>query len=154
MRLLKQAAGFAALILSLSLLVMATVATPAIALEATPAPSFVQELTQALVPAFGLVVTALVGWAVAMLKAKTGIDIEARHREALQSALTNGALLAMRKAGWLPGQPVGQEVLGIGRAYVESSVPDALKRFGIDPGSANGKATLDRLLLPHLPLGK
>ena len=138
MRLLKQAAMFAALMFGL--------------VTVTSELTMIQQVVTALVPDFGLFITALVGWGVAMLKAKTGIDIEARHREALQSALMNGVLYALQKAGWVPGNVISQAILSTARGYVESSVPEALQTFGIDPATAAGKAALDRLLTPKLPV--
>lgn len=119
-------------------------------------PTFVQQMLTALVPVFALVITTLVGIGLALLKQKTGIDIEAKHRDALQSALLNGLLFALQKAGWVAGQPVSSSILPdllpAARSYVESSVPDALAKFGIDAATSAGRATLDRLLTPKLPV--
>lgn len=150
MRLFIQAALAAVLftvLIPLAAFAQAVGADPTIITE----PTFVQQIVLALVPVIGLVITTLIGIGLALLKQKTGIDIEARHREALQSALLNGILYAMQKAKWVPGQPV-DNLLGLARGYVELSVPDALAKFGIDNGNALGRATLDRLLTPNLPV--
>ena len=110
-------------------------------------PTFVQQIVLALVPVIGLVITTLI----ALLKQKTGIDIEARHREALQSALLNGVLYALQKAGWVQGDDTAK-LLPLARGYVLGSVPDALKSFGIDAATSVGQAALDRLLTPKLPV--
>ena len=110
-------------------------------------PTFVQQIVLALVPVIGLVITTLI----ALLKQKTGIDIEARHREALQSALLNGVLYALQKAGWVQGDDTAK-LLPLARGYVLGSVPDALKSFGIDAATSVGQAALDRLLTPNLPV--
>lgn len=114
-------------------------------------PTFVQQIVLALVPVIGLVITTLIGIGLALLKQKTGIDIEARHREALQSALLNGVIYAIQKTGWLPGKST-EMLLGEARNYAELSVPGALAKFGIDLWSPSGRAKLDELITPHLPL--
>lgn len=159
MRLLKQAAIVAAFILA-AIPIFWPVAAFAQAVATDPVivtqPTFLSELLLALVPILGLVITTLVGIGLAFLKQKTGIDIEAKHREALQSALMNGILFALQKAGWVSGQPLSSSILEsllpTARSYVESSVPDALAKFGIDPTTSIGKAALDRLLTPKLPV--
>lgn len=154
MRLLKQAAIFAALMFvavpafwPVAAFAQA-VATDAIVITE---PTFVQQLVLVSVPLIGLVISAMLALGFAVLKQKTGIDVEARHREALQSALMNGVLFALQRAGWVQGQPT-DKLLTAARSYVESSVPDALKQFGIDAATQAGRATLDRLLTPKLPV--
>lgn len=114
-------------------------------------PTFLQQLLTATLPAIGVLISAILLWGAAVLKQKTGIDIEAKHREALQSALMNGILFALQRAGWVQGQPTDR-LLAAARGYVESSVPEALAKFGIDAATAEGRAQLDRLLTPKLPL--
>jgi lysylphosphatidylglycerol synthetase-like protein (DUF2156 family) len=80
----------------------------------------------------GLVVAAIVAYLVQLIRRWTGIEIEARHREALQSALTNAAMVAAERGA------------AAGAAYVERSVPDALKHFKLD------QAGIQRLLEPKL----
>ncbi|NGP19284.1 hypothetical protein [Devosia aurantiaca] len=154
MRLLKQAAIFAALMFvavpafSPAAAFAQVVATDAVVVTH---PTFLSELIVALVPIFGLVITTLIGIGLAFLKQKTGIDVEAQHRIALQSALMNGMLFAIQRMGWVPGQPTDR-LLAAARSYVEQSVPDALAKFGIDAATDVGRATLDRLLTPKLPV--
>lgn len=153
MRLLKQAAIFAALVFAtialwpVAAFAQAIVTGPIVIAE----PTFLNQLLAATLPAIGLLLTAVLTWAANELRKRTGIDIEARHREALQSALMNGILFALQKAGWVQGQPTDR-LLSVARGYVESSVPDALKQFGIDAATAAGRAQLDRLLTPKLPV--
>jgi lysylphosphatidylglycerol synthetase-like protein (DUF2156 family) len=80
----------------------------------------------------GLVVAAIVAYLVQLIRRWTGIEIEARHREALQSALANAAMVAADRG------------VAAGAAYVEHSVPDALKHFKLD------QAGIQRLLEPKL----
>lgn len=70
---------------------------------------------------------------------KWGIEIEAKNRDALQSALQNAAIIAMAKAG-VSGSSTPK---AIAIDYVKQSVPDAVKKFGLDEGRI-----LD-LLEPH-----
>lgn len=110
---------------------------------------------QVLVVALPLLFTAIAAvsaLAYLEIKKRTGIEVDAKTREALQSALENGIRWALQRAGWLPDQPVPSNALSAAVTYVENSVPDALKHFDIDPKTAAGKAMVERLLVPHLPI--
>lgn len=74
----------------------------------------------------GAAVTALVGYAVALVRAKFGIEIEARNREALHSALTTGALLGLAKLGVTASK---DELAAASVEYAKTSVPGALARL-------------------------
>ena len=65
--------------------------------------------------------SAVIGWAAMAAKRKWGLDVEARHREALHSALMTGARMALDRAI----SPHGAADLAVG--YAEVSVPDAIK---------------------------
>jgi hypothetical protein len=60
-------------------------------------------LVQALLPhaleILGAVLTVLIGWAADAARRNWGIQIEAKHREALQSALLTGARMAIQRGG-------------------------------------------------------
>ena len=89
-----------------------------------------------IVGAVAILVTAILGWLAALIKAKTGIDIEARHREALQTALTNAAGLMLRRLGDkanLVSFDVHNPIIREGILYVTRSAPDAVKKFGLSP---------------------
>jgi len=77
----------------------------------------------------GALITALVGFIAAQIKARTGSELDARARDALHSALTTGAMLALARYGRKAG--VNQEAM-INEAinYAKASVPDAIKRLG------------------------
>lgn len=154
MRLLKQAAMLAALMFTaLALWPVAAFAQElAAGAIVVTEPTFMQQLVTAVLPAVGVLISAVLLYGASLLKAKTGIDIEARHRDALQSALMNGVLFALQKSGWLPGKDITPTIMDAARSYVESSVPDALKGFRIDVATPAGRAQLDRLLLPKLPV--
>jgi hypothetical protein len=76
--------------------------------------------TPGLVEILGVVLTGLIGWAANVARQKWGIEIEVRHREALQSALLNGARLALARQ--LTGAAAADLIIG----FVRQSVPDAL----------------------------
>jgi hypothetical protein len=107
-------------------------AMPALAAEVV-APGIYDELVRPyLVELIGLLVAGVIAWAVQRFHALTGIQIEARRREALQSALTNAAVVALER-----GTHFGVE-------YVKRSVPDAVRYFNLtDKG-------IERQLEPHL----
>ena len=65
--------------------------------------------------------SAVIGWAAMAAKRKWGLDVEARHREALHSALMTGARMALDRAI----SPQGAADLAVG--YAEVSVPDAIR---------------------------
>lgn len=98
-------------------------------------------LFQAFVDSFVPIVATVVGGILVNRVSRwTGVEIEARHREALQSALTNGALFAIAK--YEPG--AGAAAIGMATDYVRQSVPDAIKRFDLD------EASLTRLVIPKI----
>ena len=67
--------------------------------------------------------TAAIGWAATRFAQKTGIDIEARHREALHSALITGPQLAIR------GKLTGSAATALTLDCVAKSVPDAIAKL-------------------------
>lgn len=73
-----------------------------------------------------------VGYAIKRFTDWTGISIEAKHREALQSALENAARLAIgHLESKLIGKPIdrGNPALLAATKYVRQSVPDAVGFF-------------------------
>lgn len=92
-----------------------------------------------LVELAGLMIVGIVGWLARTIKAKLGIDIEARHRDALQAALTNAAGLVINRAGGAIGAlhlTTSNPMITEGVDYVVKAAPDALKHFGITPEAA------------------
>lgn len=71
----------------------------------------------------GVALTGVITWAAARLRSKWGIDIEARHREALHAALMTGARLAIDRKLDL------QAAVQLTIAHVTGSVPDAVARL-------------------------
>jgi hypothetical protein len=116
------------------------------------------ELVQTIyLPLLGVVLTALVGIACKKFEQWTGIQIEAKHREALQSALENGARLALNRLAvdslpTLTPDQVAQQYTPILQKtavdYVQQSVPDAVNFFGLTPERI-GELVLTKLVLPR-----
>lgn len=84
----------------------------------------------------GMIITAGLGWLFVVIKSKLGLDIEARHREALQTALTNAAGLVIAKAGSAADAikiDVKNPAIAEAVTYVLKGAPDALAYFGLTP---------------------
>lgn len=89
-----------------------------------------------LVELTGILVAGVLGYLATLVKKKFGLDIEAKHREALQTALTNAAgLLIARGDGLAAGvnfdvkNPLVAEAIN----YALKGAPDAMKYFGLTP---------------------
>jgi hypothetical protein len=83
-----------------------------------------------------VIATAIVGWLAELLRRKFNLDIDAAHREALQTALTNGAGLLIGKAGGaVAGKKLDLKSAALAETvnYVLQAVPDAIRHFGITP---------------------
>lgn len=77
---------------------------------------------------FGALVTLAITWVSVTVKAKFGLDIDARHREALHRALMSGAQLALE--GELTDEAAKRAVVD----YARESVPAALRHFAAPDG--------------------
>lgn len=111
-----------------------------------------QILGQVLAVLIPLIVTALLGWIAVLYTRVTGKELEAKHRQALQSALDNGIRWAINQL--LDGKlnpdgtvPKDQKaaVIATAQQYVTTSVPDAVKKFQIT------QPTMEKLLTAKLP---
>lgn len=83
-----------------------------------------------------VIVAFIVAWVSAKVTKLTGIQIEAKHREALQSALQNGVNYGINKAGgWAATKDfdLKNQALAAAVKYVLDSVPDAIAHFGLTP---------------------
>ncbi len=76
------------------IVIITTLALPA---AASPAGDLMVALTPSLLDLAGVVLTALIGFATVRFQRWTGIQIEARHREALHSAIMTAARLAVAR---------------------------------------------------------
>ncbi|MGC9448619.1 hypothetical protein [Cereibacter johrii] len=100
--------------------ILATLAVPA---AASTGRDLLTALTSSLLDLAGVVLTALIGFATVRFQRWTGIQIEARHREALHSAIMTAARLAVARK--LAPDAATEFVSN----YVRNSVPDALKQL-------------------------
>lgn len=126
----------------LSLVALLAVATTlASAAEVSAAPTInlggLWDSLAPLIRAFGeSCIAALLGWVAVRIHRWTGLQIEARHREALHSAAVTGANLALDRLGERAGNTsieVRSAVLAEAYDWVVRSTPDALAYFGLGP---------------------
>lgn len=116
-----------------------TIALVSLALPAvTPAdassspPNLIDGVNPLLVNLVPVAIAVGIGYAIKRFADWTGISIEAKHRDALQSALENAARIAL---GHLDSKLVGKPVdrsnpaLLAATNYVRQSVPDAVRFF-------------------------
>lgn len=87
-------------------------------------------VTQVILPIVATIATAVIGWAAAQARARWGIEIEARQREALHSALMTGAQLALARLGPQASQAA---LTAAAVEYAQGSVPGAIS--GLRPAA-------------------
>ncbi len=120
-------------------IVLGAVAAPAFAQEATTqvhAGSVWALVAPYLFTAVSAAVVAILGWLADMFRRWTGIQIEARHREALHSAAMTGVAAAFSKVGQRADTitlDVRTALVKEGVEWMLKSVPDALKYFNLSP---------------------
>lgn len=85
------------------------------------------ELQPAITTLAVAILTALMGVVTSWISAKFKIDIEAKHRAALHSALETGVARVLDKLTHLPQVTRADTAVAEAVAYVEKSVPDAIK---------------------------
>lgn len=94
-------------------------------------------------------VTALIGWVAAAFTKRTGIEIEAKHRDALHMAAMTGITIALSKlrgtAGTI-GVEIQNQVVREGIQWMLDSVPEAIKFFGLDKAPEKIKALVESKL--------
>lgn len=125
-------------VIALAVVVGALLVTSAKAAE--PAgPAEISLVAEALRPIVELVVgaavTAFLGWLYAKLNVSFGLDLDAKHRATLQSALTTAANLVVAQAA-----KTGQIRISEGLKYLAAGAPDAIAHFGV------GKPGLEDML--------
>ncbi|MGC9449739.1 hypothetical protein [Cereibacter johrii] len=111
-------ARMAASVISAAIIV--TLALPA---AASTGSDLLTALAPSLLDLAGVALTALIGLATVRFQRWTGIQIEARHREALHSAIMTAARLAVAR------KLAPDEATNFVSSYVRDSVPDAVKRL-------------------------
>lgn len=87
-------------------------------------------------------VYGIVAYVALLARRWTGVQIEAKHREALHSAIRNGVLQAASRG------MTGTDAARLVEGYVTESVPDALKRLAPEPNVLAGliRAKMTELL--------
>lgn len=83
-----------------------------------------------------VIISIIVGWVVAKIGKLTGLQIEAKHRDALQMALQNSANFSINALGAKVGTidfKVKHELVAAALTYVQKSSPDAIAYFGLTP---------------------
>ena len=90
--------------------------------------AFLTALTPHLIELIAAIATIILGWLAAQARARWGIEIEARHREALHSALMTGVRHALAR-GLQGREAVSEAAVN----YVRTSVPDALRALKPEP---------------------
>lgn len=119
-------------------------------------PEFLLLLYQILLPAILPVISTVLGVVLlrlsAVAKERWGIEIEARHREALQSALTTGVSEALSR-----GLTGDQAVKAAVEHVITDGAPDAVDKFELTLGKvssmAGAKLHEATLSMPLISLG-
>ncbi len=110
-------------------------------LSAAPVYAFFEPYLRALADA---AIAGLIGWIAVLVQRWTGIQIDARHREALHSSAMTGVTRAIAELGVrLDGITVDvrSQVIANAVRWMEASVPDALARHRVTPEKAAALAT-------------
>lgn len=76
----------------------------------------------------GIIITAAIAFIAAQVKRWTGIEIEAKHRDALHSAVMSGVESALQKGVGPASDQLVEEAI----AYAKASVPDAIAKLAPD----------------------
>lgn len=90
----------------------------------------------------GFALTALIAWIAALVKSRTGFEIESKHRDTLQVALLNGAGFILDAfAEKLHSKDVAIRNQAIREAvrYVNENAADAVKYFMLDNNDLTSK---------------
>lgn len=123
-----------------ALIAVAVLLTPFFALagteEAVSAGGFFSVLLPYLVEVAAIFISIVVGWLVAKISKLTGLQIEAKHREALQTALQNAANYGLNSLGAKADRitfKVQNELIATALNYIQKSSPDAIAYFGLSP---------------------
>lgn len=133
------------MISALAVAAFLSVLSPALAAEPDASNSVLTGILTAITPHIielvSLALAAILAWLAAWLKLKFKIDIEAKHREALHSALMTGVRLALARYGATASKGV---VLGAAVDYAREAVPDAIKSLKV-PDAKLSEIALSKL---------
>lgn len=97
-----------------------------------------------LLSAISAAIAGLIGWTATLVQRWTGIQIEARHREALHSAAMTGVTQALARLGTRVDSlqvDIRSDVIAAAVEWVEASVPDAIVALGATPEKVEAIAT-------------
>lgn len=102
-----------------------------------------------------ILIGAVIAWAAARYRAATGRDIEARHREALHSALSTGVGIAIKRLGADPSALHHSRAVDIVIDWTRQGAGDAVRYFDLDSGALRNLAA-GKLgqALPVTPAGR
>ncbi len=128
----------AVLVLLTAIALLALAAIPAFAQDADgiPVGSLFGAFRPYLIELASVLILAVTGWIARTAQVKWGLDIEAQHREAFQTALTNAAGYVIAQAGGRVEAmklDVGSPAIQSAATMVIHAVPDALSFFGVTP---------------------
>lgn len=94
--------------------------------------SLLSDLSVAVLPGlitiFGTILTILINRASSVARERWGIEVEARHREALHSAIMSGIRQALSRGF------SDRDAIGVALEYAGKSVPDAIHKLAPRPG--------------------
>lgn len=87
-----------------------------------------EQLQPVMLEAISVVLMAAIVYVTNLVRKKTGLEIEARHREALHSALMTGVQSAIKDGPQAAKSQIIEEAV----AYARFSVPKAIAQLGPD----------------------
>lgn len=149
------------------IVIMAMIAFVQYAQAQTTGQGFFGGFRDPLLEVASVVIAAFLAWLTTWLRTLFNMQVEEKDRQALQSALEHAAQLVIDRAlrtqqrhqadltaegsGVVAkealkeiGLDISQTAINVGIGYVKQSVPDAVKRFGLDD------LFINKLLRPHL----
>lgn len=85
-----------------------------------------------MLPVISAIITAAITWGAVAFQRWSGMEVEAKHREALHRAILTGIGFAMSRVTGAGPATTPNAVVSQASEYVRTSVPDALGYFGLD----------------------
>jgi len=125
--------------------------------QTSPAPGttvdFGPVLVQIVMPAVGIIVSALAAWGVKKLADLAGIKADEKAIAVVNDVMQKGLAFATSKIGTIPLKvDVRSPVIADAASYALAHGPDALKRLGISPEQLAEKLVA-RYIDPSVPVG-
>lgn len=102
-------------------------------------------ITPGVADLIGLALTGIIAWLASIARSKWGIEISAKHREALHLAFHSAATLAMQN------KLTGEKAIRLMLDYVQRSVPDAIINLKATPDvlADLAQAKLEQVVAEH-----